>query len=158
MSGLAEVVEAFLRDDGWPAVAAGDGAWIATVEGEMGQWQMSFEVRRGEVFLVRSHAPLQAPPARRAAVVEYASRATYGLPLGVVEVDIDTGQAAVRTGFDGEDVDHESLVRLVFGAIYANVHLANRYLPGLLAVGLGTSEPRDALPEDEREPDDSPEE
>lgn len=150
MTALADVVETFLRDDGWPATDLGDGSWITTVEGSTGRWQVSFEVRRGDVLVVRSHSPMHAPAEHRAAVIEYAARATYGLALGVVEVDADNGQAAVRTGFDGENVPVEALPTLVKAAAYANVHLANRYLPGLLAVALGALDPVLGLPADER--------
>jgi hypothetical protein len=150
VTALSDVVETFLREDGWPVTELGDGAWISTVEGSTGRWQVSFEVRKGEVLVVRSHSPMHAPAEHRAAVLEYAARATFGLALGAVEVDADNGQAAVRTGFDGENVPADALPTLVKAAAYANVHLANRYLPGLLAVALGALDPVMGLPPDER--------
>ena len=150
MSALAEALQAFLKEDGWPAVQADETSWVALVEGKSGRWQISFEIRTGEVLVVRSHAPMDTPTDRRGAVAEYAVRATHGLSIGSVELDMDTGRAAVRTGFDAEDVPSEALPTLIKAAAYASAHLADRYLPGLLAVALGALEPVMGLPEDER--------
>lgn len=150
MSRLAGAVQAFLDGDGWHPVAIGERAWAATVEGRTGRWQATFEVRPGEVLVVYAVAPLDVPPERRAAAAEYVTRATCGLPLGVVELDLDTGHATVRNGVDTEDIPDEALPRLVRTTAYANAVLADRYLPGLLAVALGAATAIEALPEDER--------
>lgn len=155
-SPLATAVEAFFRNDDWPANEVDEGAWISTVEGNIGKYQMSFEVRDGEVFVVRGHVPLAASEANISSALEYAARATYGLPLGVLEVDADSGRAAVRTGFDGEGLERAALDRLIFSTVYANVHLCDRYFAGFISVGLGTVKPFDALPADEQaQPDDT---
>lgn len=147
---LADAVDAFLRDDGWPASRVGEGIWFTAVEGSSGRWQVSFEIRPRDVLVVRSRSPMDAPVANRAAVLEYAARATYGLSIGVVEVDIDDGEAAVRTALDARDVPAKALPKLVSATAYLNVQLADRYFPGLLAVALGGVDPVSALPPDER--------
>jgi hypothetical protein len=147
---LPDAVEAFLRDDGWPATRVGDGVWFTAVQGSSGRWQVSFEIRPRDVLVVRSHSPMNVPAANRAAVVDYAARATYGLSIGVVEVAVDDGQAAVRTALDAREVPPEALPKLVSATAYINVQLAARYLPGLLAVALGGVDPVSALPPDER--------
>ncbi len=152
---LADAVEGFLRDDGWPATRAGEGIWFTAVQGSTGRWQVSFEIRPRDVLVVRSRSPMDVPVANRAAAVEYAARATYGLSIGVLEVDVDDGEAAVRTALDAREVPTEALPKLVSATAYINVQLADRYFPGLLAVALGGVDPAGALPSDER-PKDEP--
>ena len=75
------------------------------------------------------------PEARRAAVSELFTRLNYSLPVGSFELDLDDGDARLKTSADLED--EQPTAGLMRRLLYANVAAMDYYLPVVDAVLLG---------------------
>jgi hypothetical protein len=137
----------FLRDDGWhPQQLDNRTIFRVYFAGEHGDVRCYAQIRVDlEQFLFYVIAPVKAPEAMLPAVVEYITRANYGLRIGCFEVDYVDGEVRYKSSLDFE---HETLTPgLIRNAIYPAVHTMDFYLPGLLAVMYGNKTPKEAIAE-----------
>ena len=137
----------FLRDDGWhPQQLDNRTIFRAYFAGDHGDVRCYAQIRVDlEQFLFYVVAPVKAPEAMLPAVVEYITRANFGLRIGCFEVDHADGEVRYRSSLDFE---HETLTPgLIRNAIYPAVHTMDFYLPGLLAVMYGNKTPKEAIAE-----------
>ncbi len=137
----------FLRDDGWHPQQLDDKTIFRVYfSGEHGDVRCYAQIRVDlEQFLFYVIAPVKAPDAVLSAVVEYTTRANYGLRIGCFEVDYTDGEVRYRSSLDFEN---ETLTPgLIRNAIYPAVHTMDFYLPGLLAVMYGNKTPKEAITE-----------
>ncbi|NTU83666.1 MAG: YbjN domain-containing protein [Chloroflexales bacterium] len=133
----------FLADDGWRPRPAGPTAFAMDYSGRSGGLALRAEVLlEAEQLVISAEAPARVPAERRAAAAEYLCRASYGLYVGSLELDMDSGVARARCGldFEGEPLSP----RLIRNALAITVHLMETYLPGLIMVVDG-AEPRAAI-------------
>jgi hypothetical protein len=138
----------FLVEDGWSPRPAGPAAFTIDYRGESGAFELRAEVLvAAEQLVITAMAPDPVPPARRAAAAEYLTRAAWGLYVGALQLDLDSGAATARCGvdFEGEPLSP----RLIRNALAATVRLMGAYLPGLEAVSAG-ADPRAAVAQAER--------
>ena len=138
----------FLADDGWGPRPAGPSGFTMDYRGDAGAFELRAEVLvAAEQLVITAMAPEPVPPARRAAAAEYLTRAAWGLYVGALQLELDSGAAVARCGvdFEGEPLSP----RLIRNALAATVRLMEIYLPGLEAVGAG-ADPRAALAQAER--------
>ena len=141
------VLGEFLRDDGWhPQQLDNRTIFRAYFAGEHGDVRCYAQIRVDlEQFLFYVIAPVKAPEPMIPAVVEYITRANYGLRIGGFELDYTDGEVRYRSSLDFE---HETLTPgLIRNAIYPAVHTMDFYLPGLLAVMYGNKTPKEAITE-----------
>lgn len=135
----------FLADDGWRPRPAGPSAFAMDYSGKAGDLTLRAEVLvETEQLVISAEAPVLVPVERRAAAAEYLCRASFGLYVGSLELDMDSGVARARCGLDFEGEPLSS--RLIRNALSIAVRLMETYLPGLLLVIEG-AEPSRAISE-----------
>ncbi len=137
----------FLRDDGWHPQQLDDKTiFRAYFAGENGDVRCYAQIRVDlEQFLFYVVAPVKAPEGMRAQVVEYLTRANFGLRIGNFELDYDDGEVRYKSSLDFEG---ETLTPgLIRNAIYPAVHTMDFYLPGLMGVMYGNKTPAQAITE-----------
>ena len=145
MAEIFDTIVQFFEQDGWsfsrieeqPALQMGfqgdNGSWLCTAEAreEYGQ------------FIFYSVCPVHAPEEKRLALAEFLTAVNYGLIIGNFEMDLDDGEIRYKTSIDvGGD---ELSVPLVKNAVYMNVLMMDRYLPGIMAVLYGDVSPAAAI-------------
>lgn len=132
-----------LADDGWRPRSGGAGRFVMTYRSNGAVFEVWAEiVVPSEQLVVNAVAPLTVPPDRRAAAAEYVLRATWGLYVGSLDLDLDTGQVHARCGLDFEG---ELLTpRLIRNALTIAVRIMETYLSGLERV-IGGVAPLEAI-------------
>ena len=90
----------------------------------------------------------KVPDARRRDVMEYLTRANYGLLLGNFELDLNDGEVRFKCAIDveGGEVTHTQYQNL----LYVAVSMLDRYFPGLQRVIQGSADPAAAIAEVEQ--------
>ncbi len=134
---LFEVVLEFFREKGWKfSQLEGRTVLEMSVRVEGTSWSCFADARESlRQVLFYSVAPVTAGAERRSQVVEFITRANYGLIVGNFEMDLDHGEVRFKTSLDvgATSLTSEQMERLVD----ANVRAMARYLPGLSAVDAG---------------------
>jgi hypothetical protein len=134
----------FLAASGWPFEEP-NGRTFARVliEANAGRWPCIVQWNDEEdQLVVYSLCPHVVPADRRQAMGELVLRASFGLPIGAFELDLDDGELRFRTSIDFEDTVVDPV--LVHHAFYINVALMDRHLPAIEAV-LGGASAKEAL-------------
>jgi hypothetical protein len=132
-SSLHGVVRDFFAAKDWTTVELDDGSVVLTFDGQHGRWRcrMFVDEPLGQVSFY-SLLPDVVPVERRAAVVEFATRANLELILGNFEFDLDRGELRYKTSID---VEGDRLTpALLTHVVHANVLAMDRYLPGIARV------------------------
>jgi hypothetical protein len=145
MSELFDVVQAFFTEDEWSfSQLEGRPTLQLVFQGENGRWTCYAQVREAQAqFVFYSILPPTVPPAKRAEVAEFLTRANYGLVIGNFEMNLDDGEVRYKTSLDVEgDRLSPALIRQV---VYSNIFVTDRYLPGLMSVIYGSQSPADAI-------------
>ncbi len=144
-AGLRGRVEAFLRADDWPHEATETGFTFGFA-GEHGQWGCFAWVReeQGQVVFY-SYPPVEVGPETMAAVMEFITRANFGLAVGGFELHLESGTLQFRTSIDVEDSEKSLTAQVLEHLLYHNVLTMDKYLPGLRAVIEQTATPEAAI-------------
>jgi hypothetical protein len=131
----------FCHQDGWKYFNFQDQSAIYTLfNGKNGSWQCLANVPDNEtLFSFFSRLGISVPVDKRNAVAEYLTRANYGLRLGNFELDFGDGEIRYKTSIDVQD--GELTTQMVKQMVYANVMTVDKYLPGILSVIYGGSNP-----------------
>lgn len=140
----------FLADDGWRPTPAGPASFTMAYRGTSGAFTMRAELLvAAEQLVITADAPAPVPPERLAAAAEYVCRASAGLAVGSLDLDLATGAAKARCGldFEGEPLSP----RLIRNALAITARLSETYMPGLAAVVAG-ADPRETIRTIEGEP------
>ncbi len=147
MADLIDVARQFLTDDGWPLAEVPEKPILRTgFEGKNGAWNVFIQADEAHrLLLIYSVCPFKVSEDQRPAVVEYVTRANYGLLLGNFEFDYTDGEVRFKTSIDVESA--ELTPALVHNLAYANVYMMDRYLPGIMMVVYGKAQPADAIRE-----------
>jgi hypothetical protein len=145
MQSIFEVTAVFLVADSWPVQRVENTSTLhMQYQGDSGLWTciaQTLEERRTLLFY--SVCPLEIPRAKYGAVMEFITRANYGMLGGAFEFDLNDGDLRFRTSATLPDSDLTlSLVRLV---VYDNVTSMDIYLPGIEAVINGQATPAQAI-------------
>ena len=115
-----------------------------SVETDGGTWDCFAHAREAErQFLFYSVYPDLVPPARRAAMAEFLTRANFGLARGNFELDLDGGTVRFKTGVD-VDGDRLSPAQIE-GAVDVNLATMDRYLPGIHAIIETDADPAEVI-------------
>jgi hypothetical protein len=134
LASLLDILIDFLAEDGWaPEPVPGEPMVRVHARGEHGEWDAFGHVREAEQqVVVYSECPLVAPQPRRAEVMEFVTRANFGLVIGNLELDLDDGELRYKTSLDvkGDRLSPALLRQLVWD----NLAATDKYLPGLRAV------------------------
>jgi hypothetical protein len=111
---------------------APQGEWIV-----VGQWSEA-----DQQLAIYCVCTLTIPAERRATVMEFVTRANFGLRLGCFELDLDDGEFRFRGSADFEGVDPAPATARAL--LYTAVATMGRYVPALVDVVDGAA-PKDAL-------------
>lgn len=145
MGPMLDVMMEFFESDGWPFHVLDSKTALQTAfAGENGRWNCYAQAREEQhQFVFYSVIPVNAPEARRAAVVEFITRVNYGLIIGNFELDYSDGEIRYKSSLDVEgDELTEDLIR---NAVYRNVYTTDRYLPGIMSVIYADADPAEAV-------------
>ncbi len=142
MGIIFDTTVAFFAEDDWPILRIGEEtAASATVRGENGYWGCVTQVMEEDrLFLFYSASPLETPHEKRAQMAEFIARANYGALLGNFELDVEGGDLRYKTSLSVRYIPDDMLLedgllhRLIRQAVYTNVSMMDRYLPGIQAV------------------------
>lgn len=137
----------FFEDDKWPfTVVASEPVLSLHFAGEHGHWICYAQARdEQEQFVFYSVCPMAMPDFKRRAVAEFVTRANYGMIIGNFELDYADGEVRYKTSLDVEGTYlSQPLIRQ---AVYANVLMMDRYLPGLLSLVYTEITPEEAIAE-----------
>lgn len=140
------IVEFFEKDDWKYEVAQADKLLRVTANGKNGQFHSFAQVYEDRhQFIFYTAMPSKATPERMQAVMEYITRANYGMVIGNFELDLNDGEVRYKTSID---VEGDRLVfALVRHLVYGNLLTADRYFPGLMAVMFGGKNAKEAIAE-----------
>jgi hypothetical protein len=145
MGEILDAVIRFFHEDDWSFVQIEDRSALQLgFQGDNGQWPCYVESREEfKQFTFYSVCPVNVPEEKRFAMAEFLTRANYGLVIGNFEMDMDDGEILYKTSIDvqGDELS-PSLVR---NAVYVNVTMMDRYLPGIMSVVYGSSSPAEAI-------------
>ena len=100
------------------------------LETDKGRWQCTASTRAAQ-FLLTSRLPLRVPEDQREACEAMLERVNERLPAGRFHLDAITGFAAFITGVDA--VELQTMPESVLALLKVHSHLANQYLPALVA-------------------------
>jgi hypothetical protein len=113
-------------------------------QGDNGQWTCYAKAREEQgQFIFYSLSPITVPPAKRPAVAEFILRANYGLVIGNFEMHFDEGSFRFKSALlvDPDHLNPDHLRQ----AIYFNVMLMDKFLPGFMEVIYGNVSPAEAV-------------
>ncbi|GAP07303.1 putative bacterial sensory transduction regulator [Anaerolinea thermolimosa] len=148
MGRITETAENFFLEDGWPVIRTDNPLVLRTsFEGKNGLFSCIAQAREEqEQFVFYSIFPVSTPMDKLNQVVEFITRANYGLIIGNFEVDLTDGEIRFKTSVDLEG-GAEAMLPLIRNVIYANVLIMDRYFSGLLRVMYGGISPEEAVQE-----------
>lgn len=99
-------------------------------QGDNGQWNCFACPREGQQQCAfYSVYPSLVPEESRMAIVEFLTRANFGMMIGNFEINLHTGEVRFKTSIDVEG-DRLSIA-LFEQMVAANVHTMDRYFPGI---------------------------
>jgi hypothetical protein len=145
MATLFDSVKAHFDKDEWTYRQLGDHSALEMgVAGETGNFRLVAVVDT-ERNVVRFLTFLEGkvPEPRRREVMEFLTRANYGLLVGNFEMDLADGEVRFKASVEVEDADlsygqYQSLV-------YTSVSIMDRYFPGMQRVIQGSADPAAAV-------------
>ena len=142
---VLEAVADFLIEDAWKFQQIEGKTILATgFKGENGSWRCYAQTNEEqERFIFYSVMESNVPPEKRQAMAEFITRANYGMIIGNFEMDFSDGEVRYKTSIDVEGGELAPL--MVKSLIYANVLMMNRYLPGIMSVIYGGTDPAEAI-------------
>ena len=145
MGRIYEATKAWLATTGWRFMEHPERSYVAfPCQGRHALWQcyaMANEER--ERFVFHAVAAVRAPEAARLEVAEYITRVNYRVLLGNFYLDFSDGEIGYKTSFATDGVDDPT--SLLAPTVFANLHTADRFFPGLTAVMYGGSTPQQAV-------------
>jgi hypothetical protein len=145
LASLFDILVDFLAEDGWaPESVSGESIVRLRARGESGEWELYGQAREDDQHIVvYAECPLTAPEERRAQVMEFITRANFGLAVGNFELDLDDGEIRFRTSLDVKG--HRLSPALLRQLVWDNIAATDKYLPGLREVIESGVRAREAL-------------
>jgi hypothetical protein len=145
MPKILDTLTQFFKDDDWTFSPVEDAAILRMgFDGKNGSWTCYAQAREEiQQFVFYSVCPLKVPQSKEAGMMEFLTRANYGLIIGNFELSLGDGEIRYKTSIDIEDA--ELTMPLIKPVVYANVLTMDRYLPGILAVISGSATPNEAI-------------
>lgn len=145
MTNILDTLTQFFKDDDWNFSQVEDAAILRMgFAGKSGSWTCYAQAREEQQqFVFYSVCPLTTPENKEAGMMEFLTRANYGLIIGNFELSLEDGEIRYKTSIDVEDA--ELTAPLIRPVVYANVLTMDRYLPGILAVISGGASPDEAI-------------
>jgi hypothetical protein len=145
MGRIFEAIKKFFHDDDWPYTEMEGKPILRTgFSGKNGKWTCFAQARENQQqFIFYSICPNPATDDKRAAVMEFITRANYGLVIGNFEMELNDGEIRCKTSIDVEGGELTPV--LIRQVVYSNVMTMNKYLPGLMSVLYANVSPEQAI-------------
>lgn len=145
MSRIYDAALAWFESDDWTCDTDPEkGMIVVSVAGRNHQWRcVATCSEQLQVFRFYSLLVPETPGDQRARLGEFLNRANFGLQLGCFEIDYEDGEIRLRTSVDLEGTDDPTAA--IRQTVYANVGVADRYYPGIMAVLHADVPPREAI-------------
>lgn len=144
---IADEIEQFLKADEWnfePADEDGLIRFRVSLKCKFQKCNVTIQVRKN-AYMILCTLPLTADEDSRERVMEFVTRANYGLILGCFEMDLSDGEVRYKTAqFCGDEdvlISHE----IIKETLYVGLSMLERYGTALLEVMMGMTEPDDAI-------------
>jgi hypothetical protein len=142
---MMELISNYLKNEGWSfSQVAGRNALEFDYQGQYSSWTC-YALAKPEYDECSffSVYPDNISKANHAAIVEYITRANYGLPVGNFEMDWDSGELRFKTSldFEGDRLSEILLNRLV----KTNLFLMDKYTFGINKILKEGKTPGEAL-------------
>ncbi|MFH1177889.1 MAG: YbjN domain-containing protein [Acidobacteriota bacterium] len=150
MATLLDEIIGYFERDGWKYRQLGSHAALEMgVAGEHGTYRL-VAIVDGERSIVRFLTFIEGrvPESRRREIMEYFTRANYGLLLGNFELDLGDGEVRFKCSqsVEGDHLSYEQYQHL----LYISVAMVDRYFPGLQRVLQGTADAAAAIADTEQ--------
>lgn len=136
---VRDAVVQFLSERDWTYEEHESFLALEVVAGN-GEWPLLCYFPSGtEQLVVHSLVPVDIPDEQVANVVEFVTRANFGLAVGNFEIDLTEGPGYAEVRFKTSlDAEGSSLaVPAVRNLVDANLYVLDRYLPGLVEAARG---------------------
>jgi hypothetical protein len=139
---VMDIFRNFLAEAKWEWSEQEPITFRGMIGGESGRWGwMAHCHNDGEFLTMLSTVPQNVPARKRAAAMEYLTRANFQMTTGAFEMDLSDGQVNCRTAVPGDGLTPGGISFLVF----ANFMVMDRFMPGLLSVIYGKTSPLKAI-------------
>jgi len=149
---LMSVVRDFLKEEDWEHSPIDAQTLAMKFAGDHGEWTCIFRVNAiTEQVVFYCYCPVICPEGRRLAMMEFLTRANYGMNVGNFELDLDDGEVRFRSGLDVEGAELTSA--LLRNQAWSSCNILDLYLPGILEVLTGASNPLEAIEKIEGTPE-----
>ncbi|NLX10107.1 MAG: YbjN domain-containing protein [Chloroflexi bacterium] len=145
MGAIFDTMVRFFRSDDWNFTQLQNEPILSMgVSGKNGKWRCFAKAREEQYqFVFYSVLETNTPENKRAAIAEFLTRANFGLVIGNFEMDYSDGEIRYKTSLDTEgDQLSDALIK---NAVYTNIVMMDRYLPGIMAVIYGNASAFDAI-------------
>lgn len=141
---MHEVVIEFLEQEGFVYDEMNPDVLHMGFQGKSCSWQVFIQVRPIQYqVVIYSVSPINAPVHQIERVMEFITRANYGMIMGNFELDYSDGEIRYKTSIDVEN--DELSVELLRNMFSANVLIMDRYMQGVLSVIYGKMDPKAAI-------------
>ncbi|MFZ5788347.1 MAG: YbjN domain-containing protein [Acidobacteriota bacterium] len=145
MASLLETLIGYFEKDGWSYRRIGNHPAIELgVAGEHGNFRVVAVVDpERTVIRFLTFIEGRVPDVRRREVMEFVTRANYGLLLGNFELDLGDGELRFKCSVDveGEELSYTQYQNL----LYTSLAVLDRYYPGLQRVIQGSADAAAAI-------------
>jgi len=112
---------------------------------ENGRTDSFIDVRKKDnQVLIYAVCPTNIPPAQRARIAEFITRANYCLILGNFEMDFNDGELRFKLAYNYDDTfpPSEEVFKKSF---FTSLNMLDRYLPGIMSVVYANCNPANAI-------------
>lgn len=142
---IYQAMKDFFVQDNWKFYEMQDVPVLMMIfSGKHGRWTCYAQARETqEQFVFYSVCPVNATPERLPQVVEFITRANYGMIIGNFELDYNDGEIRYKTSIDVEGAEFPP--QLVKQVVYANVVVLDRYFEGLMRVLYADANPAEEI-------------
>lgn len=157
MGRILDQIRKFIEDefdaDGLEPNDGDDAIMFRYVDDDDREWGcLAIGDDQSEQLMFYSVWSERVPEARRRDVMEFVTRANYGLPVGNFEMDLDDGEVRVKTAIDVDGI--ELTPQLCGNLVDANLAVMDRYFDGLDRVINAQATPAAAIEHVEADDDD----
>jgi hypothetical protein len=137
-SQIQEAFQQFCEANELPFYPVADSTFVIPYRGSNARWQITCFIEE-TVFLALSTLPVVVPPRQQGRVMEYLTRADFGMAVGNFEMNLDSGETFYKTAID--IADGQMTVKMIETLIAANISVTDFYLAGLFKVLYTDAEP-----------------
>ncbi|HEY9078313.1 MAG TPA: YbjN domain-containing protein [Anaerolineaceae bacterium] len=152
MGNILETAARFFEQDGWQFEKIPNRPLIHTTYESVDHhcWECYAQERQDfQQLIFYSIFPLKAPPVTRYRLVEFLTRANFGMFIGNFEMDMSDGEIRYKTSMDFED--QQVTTGLIHNLVYNNVSAMERYYSGIQKMIQEDLPPKDVISEIEKD-------